>query len=416
MYKMTYTEAVDYIHSIPKFSRVLGNDVLRGLLNRLGNPHKKLRYIHIAGTNGKGSTASMTAKILECAGYKVGLYTSPFLEVFNERIRINGENIADDTLAELVGEVREQTDKMGRGPSEFAFTTAVMFLYFCREECDWVVLETGMGGKLDATNVIENAAVTVLTPISLDHTQFLGDTIEKIALEKCGIIKSGTEVVCCPKQDKTALDVIKKVCADKAVRLRVAQEPAVCADGFVYSAKRYALSLRGAYQPYNAATALCVIDAMREKGVEISDESVADGLIRVSWAGRFEYIKPNLVIDGGHNPSGISELKKSLEQTGKRIILVMAMMEDKDYKRCTELIAPSAHKIYATQIDYPRCLSAQKLAQTVQKLCADVCVLSDAQEAVRRALAQAGADDLVCVCGSLFLVGFVRKCFNDGKL
>lgn len=416
MEKMTYTEAVEYIHSIPKFSRILGNDVLRELLARLGNPHKKLRYIHIAGTNGKGSTASMTAKILECEGYKVGLYTSPFLEVFNERIRINGENIPDDVLAELVGEVKEQTVQMGKSPSEFAFTTAVMFLYFCRERCDWVVLETGMGGKLDATNVIENTAVTVLTSISLDHTQYLGDTIEKIALEKCGIIKSGTCAVCCPRQDKAALDTIKKVCAEKNVGLCIADDPELCTDGFSYKGKRYKLSLRGTYQPYNAATVLCVIDAMRKIGVKISDKSVSDGLANASWAGRFEYIMPNMVIDGGHNPSGVYELRKSLAATGKRIILVMAMMEDKDYEKCIELIAPSAYKIYATQIDYPRCLRAERLAQSAQKLCTEVLTVSDAPTAVCEALAKAEKDDLVCVCGSLFLAGLIRKRFSDGLL
>lgn len=416
MKQLTYNEAIDYIHQTPKFSRILGNDVLRILLERLGNPHKGLKYIHLAGTNGKGSTASMIAGILQNEGYKVGLYTSPFLEVFNERIRINFENIPDSTLASLVSEVKWHIDQMEQGPSEFALTTAVMFLYFAREKCDYVVLETGMGGKLDATNVIEENILEVITSISLDHTQFLGDTIEKITLEKCGIIKPDSDVVCYSRQDERALSVIEDYCKKVNANLKVSPMPTVCDGGFEYNGIYYKLGLDGSYQPYNAALAFTVIDVMRKKGINISEESIKRGLSEAKWAGRFEYLRENLVIDGGHNPSGISELKKSLIDTKKDIVLVMAMMEDKSYSECIADIAPIARKIYATEINYPRCLKADALAEIAEGHCSDVVVVKNEKEAVKTALENASGGELVCVCGSLYLVGMIRNYFNKGEI
>lgn len=416
MSKLTYTEAVEYIHNTPKFSRILGNDVLRILLERLGNPHKKLKFIHLAGTNGKGSTASMIANILKCEGYRVGLYTSPFLEVFNERIRINGENIPDDVLAELVSEVKSHIDSMEQGPSEFALTTAVMFLYFARENCDYVVLETGMGGKLDATNVIEESLVTIITSISLDHTQFLGDTVEEITLEKCGIIKENASVVCYCGQNKSALEVIKNECEKNNAELIIAPVPTVTDGGFFCEGEEYKLSLCGTYQPYNATMAITAVRVMVKKGISISDNSIKAGIESAEWAGRFEYLNKNFVIDGGHNPSGIAELKKSLAETERPVILVMAMMEDKSYAECIAEIAPAAKKIYATQIDYPRCLKADLLGELAKEYCSDTQVFENAKEAVKTAVCGADDNDLVCVCGSLFLVGLIRNYFNKGEI
>lgn len=413
---INYQESINYIHSTPKFSRILGNDVLRILLDRLGNPHKNLKFIHLAGTNGKGSTASMIANILKCEGYKVGLYTSPFLEIFNDRIRINGENIPNDTLAQLVTEVKSHIDRMEQGPSEFALTTAVMFLYFYREKCDYVVLETGMGGKLDATNVIESNLVTVLTSVSLDHTQYLGDTIEKITAEKCGIIKPNSEVVCYCEQTDEALAVIKKFCQNTNSNLTVSPIPEITADGFIINGKKYPLALKGHYQPYNASNALTAINILQKRGIAISENSIINGLNTVSWSGRFEFLKPNLVIDGGHNPNGIDELKKSLLALNKRIILVMAMMQDKNYIECVRDIAPIAYKIYATQIDYPRCLSASELADTAKPYCDNTVIFENEKDAVLSALEFAQNDDIICVCGSLFLVGLIRNYFNKGEI
>ncbi|MBQ6569749.1 MAG: bifunctional folylpolyglutamate synthase/dihydrofolate synthase, partial [Clostridia bacterium] len=243
---MNYEETINYIHSIPKFRRPLGNENLARLLGLLGNPQKKLRFVHIAGTNGKGSAAAMTAEILKRAGYKTGLFTSPFIEVFNERICVCGKNIPDNLLIEYTERVKNIMETSGALVSEFAFVTAVAFLYFYEQKCDFVVLEVGMGGSLDATNVIDNSVVSVIMKIALDHTQYLGDTIEEITVEKCGIIKQGGTVIAYPNEKKT-LDIIRAYAQEKHAELKIAD---------VRKAEGYELSLKGAYQPYNAAVVL----------------------------------------------------------------------------------------------------------------------------------------------------------------
>lgn len=395
---MNYEEALNYIHQIPKFRRPLGNENLARLLGLLGNPQKKLRFIHIAGTNGKGSTAAMTAEILKRAGYRTGLFTSPFIEVFNERIRINGENIPNKLLIEYTERVKNIMEQSGALVSEFAFVTAVAFLYFYEQNCDFVVLEVGMGGRLDATNVIDESVVSVICKIALDHTQYLGDTIEEITVEKCGIIREGGSVVVYPNEEKV-LDIIRKYADKKHAVLKIAD---------VKSAESYELSLKGAYQPYNAAVVLEIVKVLREKGFEIPEKAVIDGLANTEWAARFEYVADNVIIDGAHNLDGIKALKQSLLELNQPVTLVMAMMEDKAYEECIREIAPIASRFIATEIDMPRCLKAEKIAE----IAGDAEAIPDVNKALEAA--QNGAGGVVCVCGSLYLAGEVRKLLKKG--
>ena len=424
---MNYEQSINYIHSIPKFRRPLGNANLEKLLTHLDNPQKKLKFIHIAGTNGKGSTAAMTAEILKKSGFKTGLFTSPYLEVFNERIRINGENITDNDLAEYVTRVKAIMEKNNALVSEFAFITAVSFLYFYEKQCDIVVLEVGMGGKLDATNVIDSSLVSVICKIGLDHTQYLGNTIEEIAKEKCGIMRDGGTAVSYPNND--VRDIIEKYAKSKNVSLTFADTLlnrednvllclVIFADtalptenGFIYKCKEYPLSLKGTYQPQNAAVVLEIASALNKQGFNISDEDISYGLSHTSWAARFEFVSDRVVIDGGHNIDGIKALKKSLLSLNRDIVLVIAMMEDKDYKACIREISPVAKAVFATQLDMPRCLSSEKISDIIGSMNIPVFVNNNPKDALQNAL-DFSDNSIVCVCGSLYLAGEIKKIFH----
>ncbi len=401
---MKYDEVIEYIHKIPKFMRPLGNANLGELLKKLGSPHNNLKYIHIAGTNGKGSTAAMISEILKCSGYKVGLFSSPFIEVFNERIQINGVNITDDDLCRHVEAVKNTMEREELPVSEFAFICAIAFIYFNEQKCDFVVLETGMGGRLDATNIIEKCEVCVLTSISLDHTQFLGDTIEEIALEKCGIIKQGAAVVSYP--DEKLENIIDSEAKKIGANVCYAKPPKITNDGFIYKDKEYKLSLKGAYQPYNASVAIEAVNALKNRGVNVKQNAIYDGLSSVKWPVRFEFIRENLVIDGAHNPDGIEALKKSLKSLNKKIILVMAMMEDKSVCECVNSISNIADYFIATELDMDRCLKAKKLIGYSN---AKGEVINNPVAATKKALDIADNNSVVCVCGSLYLAGCVKK-------
>lgn len=390
---MNYTESLNYIHSIPKFRRPLGNENLRRLLYLLGDPQKKLRFVHIAGTNGKGSTAAMTERILRESGYKTGLFTSPYLETFNERIRVNGENIPNGALAERASRVRRVMEENGALVSEFAFVTAAAFLYFYEMKCDIVVLEVGMGGRLDATNVIDESVVSVICKIALDHTQYLGDTIEEITREKCGIIRECGRVIAYPNE-KRITDIIRECAGSKNARLTVADARA--ADG-------YNLSLKGEYQKYNAAVALETVNALGEAGYEIPEKAVREGLKHTTWHARFEFVRNNVIIDGAHNADGMRALKRSLAGINKDITIVAAMMEDKAWEECLKEISTAAKRFIATELNMPRCLKAEKIASIVK----NAEVIKDVNAALDAALSD--NTGVVCVCGSLYLAGEIRK-------
>lgn len=385
---MNYEETLIYINNTPKFSKILGNADLLRLLDKLGNPQNKLKFIHVAGTNGKGSTCAMLASVLEKSGLKTGLFTSPFIETFNERIRINGENIPDNELAEIATSVKNTIDEMSIEISVFAQITAIAFLYFSQQKCDIVVLETGMGGRLDATNTIPAPKISIITKIGLDHTEYLGGSIAEIAAEKCGIIKNGTVVVTCTNQPEAAMSAIKSACAEKNVRLITAPP---------YSRP---LSLHGDFQKYNAGTAYAAC-----KLLKIPEETIRCGLEHTQWAARFEYLLPNLILDGAHNPDGISALVHSLAALGKPIIFVTAMMRDKAWHKSAEIIGAAAQKVIVTEIPMPRCLPAHELAAEFARCETE----PDCIKAVQKALVYADGNAVVCVCGSLYLAGEVRK-------
>lgn len=388
---MNYEETLKYINNTPKFSKILGNDELLRLLHSLGNPQDSLSCIHIAGTNGKGSTASLTASALEKAGYRVGLFTSPFIEEFNERIQINGKNISDADLSLVATEVKEKIDALGLEISVFAQITAMAFLYFKRQMCDIVVLEAGLGGRLDATNVIKSPKAVVITKIGLDHTEWLGDTTEKIALEKCGIIKPSVPVFTTYNQEKSVIDVIKKSAEENGSKLFICKET------------DNKISLSGEFQKENAG--ICEV-LLKELGV--SDKDIKSGFLSARWPARFEFLKDNLVIDGGHNPDGIRALISSLDVLKKDVIFVVAMMEDKELGESARMIDAFSENVIVTQIDMPRCKKASELSACFT----GAKVIEKPIDAVEYALSVSGENSLVCVCGSLYFAGEVRKAFN----
>ena len=409
---MNYSEALKYVHSIPKFVRPLGNEKLSGLLMLMDNPQNKLKFVHVAGTNGKGSVCSMTAEILTKAGYKTGLFTSPFIEVFNERIRINGEIISDDELCRYITDTAKLMEENDMQVSEFAFITAVAMKYFSDSGCEIVVLETGMGGRLDATNIIPPPLCSVLTSISLDHTQYLGDTIEKIALEKCGIIKMSVPTVSAP--NTAVRDIIINEAYANNSQLVICEKAQKTEKGFIYKDREYPLGLSGEYQAENGAVAVEIVDVLRNLGYAISDEHMYQGLADAKWKARYEFITPDIVIDGGHNADGIRVLKESLISENRPITLVMAMMQDKDYSECIKSIAGIAKNVIATELDMPRALKACEIKSVCDKIGIESIVLTDIKSAIEEAV-RISDGGLVCICGSLYLAGEAIKILKEEK-
>lgn len=400
---MDYLNALDYVHRIPRFVRPLGNEKLGGLLGLLGNPQNDLKFIHVAGTNGKGSVCAMTAEILKYAGYKTGLFTSPFIEVFNERIRINGEMIDNDTLADYITRVREVMENNDMQVSEFAFITAVAFLYFRDMQCDIVVLETGMGGRLDATNIITTPICCALTSISLDHTAYLGDTLEEIAKEKCGIIKEGVPVATAPNE--AVIDIIRAEADKMNAPLQVCGKIFPIEGGISYESLHYELGLKGEYQYENAAVAIEIMYALTREAYMITLDDIEYGLKNAKWQARYEFITPDIIIDGGHNPDGVRMLKKSLIKERRPITLVMGMCADKDYKECILDLAPVAEKVIATEIKMERALQAEEIKTVCDGAGVPCEIEKDIKMAIEKAIA---TGNLVCICGSLYLAGEAR--------
>ncbi|MCH5213168.1 MAG: bifunctional folylpolyglutamate synthase/dihydrofolate synthase [Oscillospiraceae bacterium] len=408
---MNYSEAIEYIHLIPKFIRPLGNENLGKLLDIMGNPQKRLKFVHVAGTNGKGSVCAMTAEILKRAGYKTGLFTSPFIVVFNERIQINNELIPDDVLAEYVSEISGLMKANDAQVSEFAFIFAVAMKYFADMECDIVVLETGMGGRLDATNIIPSPEAAVLTEIGMDHMQYLGDTVEEIAAEKCGIIKPGCEVVSAINEH--VRDIIKKAAEQAGANLTICEKAGRKPGSFIYKTWGYHIALKGAYQAENASIVLETTEALRRKGWKIQASAASEGFKNVKWKARYEFLADNIVVDGAHNIDGIRALKEALSEEDREIILVLAMMKDKAYEECIAEIAQAARCVIASQLDMPRALAADEIKAVVDSTGIECIAELDVEKALDTALDLAGEKRLICICGSLYLAGDAERILKE---
>lgn len=408
---MNYIESLDFIHSRNKFGIKLGLDATALLLDKIGNPHKKLKFVHIAGTNGKGSTTSYIADILSAKGYKVGKFISPYVHSFTERIQINNTEISEDDLAVFTTKVKEAIEKHNLTPTEFEVVTAIGLAYFEHQKCDYVVLEVGMGGRFDATNVIPAPEVSVITSISIDHTEYLGDTISKIAFEKCGIIKTGSKVVAYPDNPSDAMQVIKDTVDDKNVPLVVPDKNSVRITStdingtdFVYNEKQYHINMLGTHQVYNAITA---IEAVKLLGID--EDIIKTGIASTKFRGRLDVISkdPLIIEDGAHNISGVTELKKALDLyfKDKKIILVMAMLKDKEYEKCLEMISSVTDTLIATEAPNPRKATADEFAQVASKYVKNTYAEPDVNKAISLAKTMCDKDSIICVCGSLYLLG-----------
>ena len=411
---MTYEEALKYIHSVNWVGSKLGLERTRELLGKLGDPHKKLKFVHIAGTNGKGSTAAMLASILEKAGYRTGLYTSPFINRFNERMQVNGEQIPDDTLAELTLRIQPYADAMEDAPTEFELITALAMEYFLRENCDIVVLEVGMGGELDSTNVIGVPEAAVIAAMGLDHVKELGPAMADIARAKAGIIKAGGAVVSYggnPEAD----EVFAQVCRERGASLRRPDFSRIAPGAFDLDGQSFSygdwadlrIPLAGRYQLNNAAVVLETVEALRERGWQISGEAVRQGMASARWPARFEVLRrdPVFIVDGGHNPHGIQATAESLQRLfpGRKITFVTGVMADKDVESILGLIVPLAEQFFTVRPENPRAMKAEELARRIRALGA------------KATPCESVADGVACALGSLYMSGEVRDCFRDGK-
>lgn len=424
---MNYQEALEYINDKDKFGSRLGLDSIGKLLSLLNNPQEGLKYIHIGGTNGKGSTSSYLAHSLEAGGYKVGLFTSPYIERFNERIQINGQDIPDETLGRITSLIKEKANIMvGEGfehPTTFEIVTAIGFMYFKEEKVDYVVLEVGLGGRYDSTNIISSPLASVITTIDYDHIDVLGDTLDKIAYQKAGIIKEKSIVVSYP-QEEEALKVIKEVAEDKNAEFYLTPMENITVKEISDSGAKFdyhygnihmdniKISMLGEYQVYNATLALTTLLVLKEKGlVDISEEQIREGLQKTKWPGRLEVMRRNpiFLIDGAHNVQGIAQLKKAINLFEyKKLILGVGILKDKDSSHMVELLAPMADKIVVTEVNMPRKLDAEELAKEIAKYNENVFVEKDIKRAVEKTLELAEEDDMIVFGGSLYLIGEVR--------
>ena len=419
---MNYQEALRYIDGVQWLGSRPGLERISELLRRLGDPQRGLKIIHIAGTNGKGSCAAMTASVLKAAGLKTGLFTSPYLFRFNERMQINGEPIEDDALAALVTEIRPHADAMPDHPTEFELMTAAALLWYAREGCGAVVLEVGLGGRLDATNVVEAPEVCAIMNIGLDHTEILGDTVEKIAAEKAGIVKPGADCVLYEQQESVCA-VVREVCGRVGAALTVADFSDIrpefdSLDGqvFTYHGNAYAIPLLGAHQRKNAAVVIEIVEALRRRGWAIEQQALEHGLYATAWPARFELVSedPPFVVDGGHNPQCAATVAANLRAyfPDRRHVLLIGVLADKDYPAMLDILAPEADAFVCVTPDSARALPAQDLAAALARFGKPVTVCADIPGGVGAAQDLAGADGMVCAVGSLYMAGAIRACFG----
>jgi len=430
---MNYRQALHYIENTSKFGSKLGLDNIKKLLELLGNPQDKLKIIHVAGTNGKGSTCSYINNMLIGQGYNVGLYTSPFLEEFNERIRINNINIDDEVLAQAITKVKSCIDEMlvegCDHPTEFEIITAAAYVCFEQKKMDFVVLEVGLGGRLDATNTCK-PAVCAIVSISLDHTDYLGNSLEKIAGEKGGIIKPGIPVVLYG-QNYVVEETIRRICDDKNAQLYISSSDKIeivdeniqgqTVNMEIMNQKYYNIRLKllGRHQGKNLAVAFTVIKVLEEKGLtaQVDLEKLYKSILDTRWPGRMELLleNPMTIIDGAHNVDGAQNLGETIGSYlfGKKITLVFGMLEDKDIRAVSEILIPKVEKLIITVPNSPRAASTQEIRTIAEALTNDdramqIREIAKIEDAVEYAQNNAGKDDVILYAGSLYMIGEVR--------
>lgn len=405
---MIYNKTLEYIHSLGNFSMPATLDRIKAVMQKLGNPQKKIKAIHIAGTNGKGSVSAMLSSVFKTAGYKTGLFISPFIIDFRERIQINGEYITESDLVSYAARVKQTNIKL----TEFEFITAMSFLYFAEQKVDILVCETGLGGRLDATNVLENKTACVITKIGLDHTAILGDSIEKIAEEKCGILRDCPTVTTF-NQDKKALEVIKKHTDKLFIPETDSLTVKKCEIGntYIYKGREYRLKLSGDYQIENA---LVAYETIKASGYKISDDIIYKGLENAFFPARMEVIseKPLIILDGAHNPDGAQVLSKELAKFGGEVTAIIGMMRDKDYPEFLKTTLLQCKNAVAVEVKgMARSLSAEELCKTAQKYC--LCeTADDYNQAIEKALALADSNPIF-VFGSLYLASAIRPVLKE---
>ena len=423
---MTTQQAIEALHALPRMGQgAPGLARMQNLCDHLGNPEKELQCIHIAGTNGKGSLAAMTSSILTAAGYKTGLTISPYVVDFRERFQIDGEMIPPRTLANLTEKVLDAIDAIeaegGEKPVEFEAVTALAFLWFAREKCDLVVLETGLGGRCDATNVVPHKLVAAITKIGYDHMEVLGDTLDKIAAEKAGIIKEGTVVVNYPDQPAEAMGPILTAAAEAHTSIITPDKDDLTLlrgkrleNRIDYGGYRAALGLPGTHQANHAAMAVEIALALwREFGYDISDDAILQGLADARMPARIEVLRrhPLLLLDGCHNPDGAKMLAATLTRADfeENLVGVLGVLADKDYKDTLSDLAPCFAKIYTVTPNCPRALSAEEL-QKEARFHTDAEAADSVADAIRKAVDYADENNLagVVVCGSLYLAAEAR--------
>ena len=426
---MNYTETMKYIKDTAKFGSNYGLSRTEKILELLGNPHKNLKCIHVAGTNGKGSTTAMISKMLLENGYKVGMYTSPFLEEFEERIQVDGQNIPKEDLAQVVTKVSRavmQVVELGyEQPTEFEIITCAMFLYFYEQEVDFAVVEVGLGGRLDSTNVII-PLVSVIVSISYDHMNILGNSLTEIAGEKAGIIKEKVPVVLYPQEPEVE-SLIEDICKERNSKLTKVSKLSAEFLGIVEedklkqrvniktsndSYKDIKLSLLGKHQLLNCAMALQVIEKVREKGFAISDKKIYEALSKVKWHGRLEILNksPLVVIDGAHNIDGIKKLKESVETyfNYDKMVLILGILADKQVENMIKTIVPMASKVIAVTPNSERGKLSEELRDIILKYNSECEAFESYEEAYKKASSYCTDKDLLLVSGSLYMIGDMR--------
>lgn len=425
---MNYNECIHYLEEEVGFGSVPGLERIQALCDKMGNPERTLSVIHVAGTNGKGSAVAMLSSILREAGYRVGTYTSPHLDRYNERFLINGQEISDDDFAKEITLMKKICDELSAEgqavPTLFEIVTGAAFHYFAEQKVDILILEVGLGGKFDATNIITQPLLSLIMSVSIDHTDFLGDSIEKIAAEKAGIIKKNCPVVLY-SQDKVVYNIMWTKAQELDAPFYCADHPEIhissqTMEGTVFSVKTdllemldVALPLLGNYQIKNCITVLEACAVLQKQGVSLTDEAIRTGLKNSRWAGRMEICgnAPLILLDGAHNADGILQLANSMQTyfENKKVTLILGILGDKEYSKMAEYILPHADSVILTEPHSERKLDVFSLARSITNYEGMIYTEKEIEAAFEKAISITSADGIILCCGSLYMIGAMRS-------